>query len=134
MKVPVPAINDPSYDAFVKSLAKHDVSVEEYRTIYKNSSIPPNNNLSTLAIKILETNASFVTEYKKYEVQLRDIVQQHVQNRNIAEAEDGLFIITNRAAFPHQFHQIENLVPSNRQEKSRGKLAELKDVTECSLK
>jgi hypothetical protein len=120
MKVPVPAVNDATYETFAKSLAKHDINVEEYRSVYRNSSIPSNNNLSALAMKIFETDASFVTEYQKYELQLHNIVQQHVQDRNIRKTEDGLFVVTNRGAFLHQFHEIGNLVPPNRQEKTRG--------------
>lgn len=134
MKIPIPSVNDPDYEIFVENLTKHDINVDEYQTVYKNSSIPPNNDLSSTALKVFETNASLVSEYKKYEIQLHRIVQNHVENRNIEENDDGQFVVLNKAAFPHQFCNVENLVPSNRNDKTRGTSKLLRYVTGNLLK
>jgi hypothetical protein len=130
MKIPIPSSNDPGYEIFVKNLTKHDIDIDDYRTVYEKSSIPSNNNLSILTLGIFESNALFITEYGKYKRQMYAIVQQHIQNHNIQETEDGNFIVTNKSVFLHQFHEIENLVPSSRQEKVRDKSQSLKLITQ----
>jgi hypothetical protein len=133
MKMPVPPINDPSYETFIETLARHEIDVDEYRIVYENSSIPPNNTLSLMALEIFQTNASFVTEYKKYRSQLHCIVQEHVENRNIKETEDGQFVVVKKDAFTHQFHEIGNFISPSRQDKTRGKFYLLRHMTENLL-
>ncbi|CAF0917303.1 unnamed protein product [Adineta steineri] len=93
MKVPVPSHDDPTRDLFIKNLMKNDIDVNEYCSIYKSSSIPPNNNLSNKALEFFEYSACL-----------------HITNSVIQEVEQGSFIIKNANVFTHQFHSIENLV------------------------
>lgn len=129
MKIPVPPINDPSYKTFIETLTRHEIDVDEYRIVYKNSSIPSNNTLSQMTLQFFQTNASFVTEYKKYESQLHSIVQEHVENGNIEET-DGQFVVVKKDAFTHRFHEIGNFISPSRQDKTRGKFYLLRYMAE----
>lgn len=131
--MPVPPVNDPSYETFVEKLTRHEIDVEEYQTVYRNSSIPANNTLSIMALPIFRTSASFVTEYTKYRSQLHNIIQQHLENRNIKETEEGQFVVLNKDAFTHQFDAIENFMSTTRQDKTRGKFHLLPYITANSL-
>lgn len=110
MKIPIPPINDPAYEELVKNLLKHDINIEEYRSVYQNSSIPSNNNLSQLTLGIFERNSSFITQYPKYQAQLSIVVEKLLQNRFIQQIEDGNFVVRNQDLFTQKFHEIENLI------------------------
>ena len=117
LKLPIPSNNESAQKQFLSNLVKHDIDIDEYRSVYQKSSIPPNNKLSTLSLQLFETNASFVSQYSKYKNQLQVIIKKHIDNHNIKETEERTFIVTNNHAFPHQYHDIRNLMLSERQER-----------------
>jgi transcription elongation factor Elf1 len=120
MKTPIPSGDHPTRDQFVNNLLKHDINIDEYISIYKNSSIPPNNNLSQLTLEIFERGACFVNEYSKYQLQLNSIIQKHIENCLIEEV-DGHFIVKNEDSFTCQFYNIENLVSDVQTQKIQAK-------------
>ena len=119
MKMPMPLSTDPAREKFVEKLLKHDIDVKDYCSVYEKSSIPPNNNLSTLALQIFERNACFVAEYSKYRNQLNVVIHKHLHNGGIEETAEGDFIILNQDQFPHQFRDFVNLASISRSEQSR---------------
>jgi len=115
MKLPVPDDHDRTKEVFLNKLIKHDINIEDYCTIYGNSSIPPNNKLSVLTLQVFENNASFVNQYSKYKNQLQTIVQKHLDNHNIEETDIGHFVIINPTAFPSDCSKIMNINQGKRQ-------------------
>lgn len=116
MKIPIPPINDERRELFIAHLLKHEIDIDEYCSVYEKSAIPLNNNLSKFSLEIFENNGSFVNQYVKYRNQLSVIIKKHVENRHIGETEDGHFIVKDQNVFALQFHNIENLVLSQRPE------------------
>jgi hypothetical protein len=83
MKIPIPAVTDPTQEQLMNSLSKHGINFYNYSSAYEKSSIAPNYTLSKLTIEIFERNSYFVPEYPKYKNQLKDVIQKHLGNGSI---------------------------------------------------
>ena len=128
MKAPIPAMSDPAYDQVLEALTKHGIDVAEYRSSYEASTIPSNNKFSLFTINIFKSTASLVPHYSKYQDQLKDIVQEHLDSGTIERMSTGKFVVLNQGAFPHHFKDIDNMASfrkhgqSTRQSESVGQL------------
>ncbi|CAF1421797.1 unnamed protein product [Adineta ricciae] len=108
MKIPPPSTNDPMRKEFVAKMLKHGINIDEYCTIYEKCSIPPNNSLSKMTLKIFAGSSCLVNQYAKYRDALTNIIQSHIANSIIHEVGTGSFIVQDPDAFDVQFHDIEN--------------------------
>ncbi|CAF0877778.1 unnamed protein product [Adineta ricciae] len=132
MKAPVPLDDDPTRDIFMKNLLKHDIDYDEYCSIYKSSSIPPQNNFSNLTLEIFEHSGCFVNEYPKYRDQLNVVIKKHIERCVIQEAVQGNFVILNTNQFTQQFHTIENLVCGTQSNQARSKRQPLNIINQAN--
>lgn len=121
MKVPIPSANDPNRATLVKILAKHDINIEEYCSIYEASSIPSQNSLSKLSLELFEKSACFVAEYHKYKHQLHAVIKKHIENNDIVQLNEEKLYAQKSNMFTCYFHEIENLVSNTRSEHSSGR-------------
>ena len=114
MKIPITKSND-IFQEFVKNkLITHGINVEEYFSVYRTSSIPPNNKLSPLSVESFKHSSCLVPYYKYYKTHLETVIQDHIQNGNIQEVEDECFATTNNEIFSCNYGEIENLLLCNR--------------------
>ncbi|CAF1265098.1 unnamed protein product [Adineta ricciae] len=119
MKIPLTTINDPSRELLNKVLITCGVSVDEYASVYNQSSIPANYNLSPLSVEISKYSSCFIPAYKQYLNQLQTVIHEHIQNKNIEEVEDGCFVIKNKSVFTRNYSGVENLSFCNPQKALR---------------
>ncbi|UJR06732.1 hypothetical protein I4U23_011021 [Adineta vaga] len=118
MKIPITKANDELQECVKNKLIKHGINVDEYYSVYRISSIPPNNKLSPLSLEIFKYSSCLVPYYKCYKNHLETVIQHHIQNGSVQEVEDGCFVTTNEDVFSCDYNDIENLLLCNRRKQS----------------
>ncbi|UJR24364.1 hypothetical protein I4U23_005741 [Adineta vaga] len=118
MKIPITKTNDVFQECVKNKLIKHGINVDEYYSVYRISSIPPNNKLSPLSLEIFKYSSCLVPYYKCYKNHLETVIQHHIQNGSVQEVEDGCFVTTNEDVFSCDYNDIENLLLCNRRKQS----------------
>lgn len=114
MKAPIPSQGDLIEENFRQKLQKHGIDIDEYRSVYEASSIPPQNRLSKMTLEILKRDGAFVSQYSKYRIQLSDLIKNLIEKGAIIHDDGKTFSIQNSDAFDLEFHDIENLVTGGR--------------------
>lgn len=114
MKAPIPSQGDLIEENFRQKLQKHRIDIDEYRSVYETSSIPPQNSLSKMTLEILKRDGAFVGQYSKYKIQLSELIKNLIEKGAIVQNDEESFSIRNPDAFDLQFHDIENLVTGGR--------------------
>lgn len=131
LKLPLPQKDDPLSEHIFEKLMKHDINIDEYYSIYKNSSIPSNNHFSQFGLDTFDSTSSLVGDYSKYKDQLNFIIKRRLENNTIQETEDKQFKIKNASTFRDTFNEIQNLPIETYQEKINNK-SEMPNVINSS--
>lgn len=121
LKAPLPKKNDPLAEEVFGNLLKHGINIDEYHSIYKNSSIPLTTKFSEFGMETLDSTSCLVPEYSKYEDQLAIIIQKRLENHSIEVTESRQFIVKNAGAFRKKFYEIQNLSTESHKENTNAK-------------